>query len=319
MIWISFIIAAIVVVYAAIKLNEYGDQISRQTAMSGAMVGGLLIAGATSLPELTTSVTAVYVDNVDIAVGNMVGSNVFNVLILAAVDLYYRKQQAFNQLESRQHIPSILFGIALTVTIIIAMLVDNSITLFNIGIEMFILVGLYILSVKLFEEEEPDEDVIVDEKRMSTRKVIQFFIMSAVTVLIAGSVLSITGDLIAEQTGINSSFVGSVLIAASTSLPELVAVIAAYKLANYAIAAGSILGSNLFNLLLLAFTDAFYQTGPILQGVSTSIITTATLSLGMMIILLFILMRQAKTSMIRYTLPAILIVIIYLGVSYMTF
>ncbi|NIK12978.1 sodium:calcium antiporter [Alkalibacillus almallahensis] len=319
MVWISFLIAAILVVYAAIKLNVYGDQISQQTTMSGAMVGGLLIAGATSLPELTTSVTAVYVDNVNIAVGNMLGSNVFNLLILAGVDLYYRKRQAFNLQDSRQHIPSILFGIALTTTVIIAMLIDDSLTIFNIGIEMFILVLLYIISVKLFESEEPDEEILQSDERLPLNKVIRFFVISAFTVLVAGSVLSITGDIIAEQTGINSSFVGSVLIAASTSLPELVAVIAAYKLANYAIAAGSILGSNLFNLLLLAFTDAFYQKGAILQGVSFSLVTMGVLSLVMMLMMLYVLMRENKPSMIRYTWPSIVIVILYFIVSYLTF
>ncbi|MDQ0353028.1 cation:H+ antiporter [Alkalibacillus filiformis] len=318
-IYISFTLAAILVVFAAIKLNEYGDQISRQTAMSGAMVGGLLIAGATSLPELTTSVTAVYIDNVDIAVGNMLGSNVFNLLIIASVDLYYRKLKAFNTVEPNNHFSPIIFGIILTSTVTIAMVLDLGFSIFNIGFEMYILVALYIISVKLFESEEPEEPVEQYGDVTPTHKVIRYFIFSAIAVLLAGSVLSISGDLLAAQTGINSSFVGSVLIAASTSLPELVAVIAAYKIGNYAIAVGSILGSNLFNLLLLAFTDAFYQQGPILQGVSYSMIVIAALSLVMMLFTLYMLMRSPTQSTFKYIIPSIAIIAIYLIVSYITF
>ncbi|WP_017186271.1 sodium:calcium antiporter [Alkalibacillus haloalkaliphilus] len=318
-VYISFTLAAIFVVFAAIKLNEYGDQISRQTAMSGAMVGGLLIAGATSLPELTTSVTAVYIDNVDIAVGNMLGSNVFNLLILASVDLYYRKKKAFNVIEPNSHLTPIIFGVILTTTVIIAMVLNLGFSIFNIGFEMYILVALYIVSVKLFESEEPEEQVEQKADVTPIHKVIRYFIYSAIAVLLAGSVLSISGDLLAAQTGINSSFVGSVLIAASTSLPELVAVIAAYKIGNYAIAIGSILGSNLFNLLLLAFTDAFYQQGPILQGVSFSMMIIASLSLVMMLITLYMLMRKRTYSTILYVVPSIIIISIYCSVSYMIF
>lgn len=67
----------------------------------------------------------------------------------------------------------------------------------------------------------------------------------------------------------NASFVGSVLIAASTSLPELVTVVVAFRMANYAMAAGSILGSNIFNLMLLVVTDAFYRESAILQGIKS--------------------------------------------------
>ncbi|GAA0467952.1 sodium:calcium antiporter [Alkalibacillus silvisoli] len=319
LVYISFFLAAAIVVFAAIKLNDYGDQISKQTAMSGAMVGGLLIAGATSLPELTTSVTAVYIDNVDIAVGNMLGSNVFNLLILAFVDLFYRKKQVFNQLNTNNFLPSTIFGIALTSIAIGAMILDYQITLFNIGFEMFILVGLYMISVKLFEQEEARDEIKGQSNSTPLNKVIRYFVFSAIIVLIAGSILSISGDLLAEQTGINSSFVGSVLIAASTSLPELVAVIAAYKIGNYAIAIGAILGSNLFNLLLLAFTDAFYQQGPILQGVSSSMIIIAFLSLVMMLITLYMLMRSPAKKVVKYIAPSLFTIVIYLVVSYIIF
>ncbi|WP_188207963.1 sodium:calcium antiporter [Alkalibacillus aidingensis] len=321
MVYIVFIIAAVFVVYGAIQLNKYGDVISQKSAMSGAMVGTVLIAGATSLPELTTSVTAVYIDNVDIAVGNMLGSNVFNLLIIALIDFIYRRKRAFDHVNSSHQLPAALFGVVMTLIVIVALIWDYNVSIFNIGIEMFVLVALYIVCVKLFDQEEPalEADELIENEDISLKKAIRYFVFSAIAVLVAGSILSISGDLLAVQTGMNSSFVGSVLIAAATSLPELVAVIAAFKIANYAMAIGSILGSNLFNLLLIAFTDAFYQKGPILQGASPSMIATASLSLGMMVITLFMLIRKQTKNLITYALPPMIIIITYIVVSYQIF
>ncbi len=318
-----FVLAAAIVVFAAVQLNKYGDVISEKSTMSGAMVGGLLIAGATSLPELTTSLTAVYIDNPDIAVGNMLGSNVFNLLILASVDLFYRKRHGFNQLRSSEQVPSVIAGIIFTGLVVVAILWNETPSIFDIGLEMYLLVIGYIIVLKMFDgNPEGTADESVAESRninITLKRAVVNFILFALIVFASGSVLSITGDRLAEISGMNSSFVGSVLIAASTSLPELVTVVVAFRMANYAMAAGSILGSNLFNLMLLVVTDAFYRESAILQGTSPSMIWTALLGVLMMIVMLYILMRKDKQTNIGYAWPSILIVMMYLVLSYMIF
>ncbi|WP_027964725.1 sodium:calcium antiporter [Halalkalibacillus halophilus] len=321
MVYITFTLAAILVVLAAVKLNKYGDLISQKSTLSGAMVGTVLIAGATSLPELTTSITAVYIDNVDIAVGNMLGSNVFNLLILAAVDFVYRRRQAFNLVVSKQHLPSIWAGFILTGLVIAALFWENNWELFNVGVEMFVLVAIYIVFVKTFDrsEEVEDEEILAENSSLTLKKSIQRFSLASFVVLVAGTALAVSGDMLAEMTGMNSSFVGSVLIAASTSLPELVAVAAAYQVANYAIAVGSILGSNLFNLMLLAITDVFYQKGAILQVASSSNMLVGLLSFAMMAVTVYILKRGRTERVWTYALPSVVIIVMYFVVSYMLF
>lgn len=92
MVFIWFIVAVIVTVLAAVKISTYADAISRLSSFGSLLIGTFLLAGATSLPEVTTSITAVYLDNPDMAVGNVLGSNIFNIGILATFLLIYRKK-----------------------------------------------------------------------------------------------------------------------------------------------------------------------------------------------------------------------------------
>ncbi|MYL35172.1 sodium:calcium antiporter [Pontibacillus yanchengensis] len=319
MIILSFSISAIVVIIAAIYLNQFGDVISKKTSLSGAAVGTFLIAGATSLPEVTTSITAVYIDNADIAVGNMLGSNVFNLLIIAVMDVMYRKQRLFQAVSARANIPTATIGLLFMITLIVALIRPGTIELFNIGIEMFVIFVLYFTYV-MFTSSSGEQDEDVPEKDYTKQNAIVGFIIAAVVVFISGSVLSISGDRLAQVTGMNASFVGSILIAAATSLPELVAVLAAIRYSNYSIAIGSILGSNLFNIQILALTDVFYRREPILKAVATSNLYTACLGIFMTLVVMYSLLRTNKKQHTWvYTAPSILMVVVYIVVSYMLF
>ncbi|MEI5906786.1 sodium:calcium antiporter [Bacillus spongiae] len=320
MLYAVFILAAIVVVGGAIYLNQFGDVISKKSSLNGAMVGTFLIAGATSLPELTTSITAVYIDNPDIAVGNMLGSNVFNLLILAIVDIIYRRRRLFQNVNHQGNIPSALIGLVFLGIIIASLIIPESVNIFGVGLEMFIIVALYFITVKFITKGDSDELEDTSSNDLSLNKAVVGFIISAIVVFVAGSLLSISGDQLAVATGMNASFVGSFLIAASTSLPEFVTVLAAFKLANYNMAIGSILGSNLFNIQLLALTDALYRKGPILSAVDSSHVFIAILGFVMTIVMIYLLIRPAKSmSQLRYTTPSFLIAVLYLVVSYVLF
>ncbi|MFC7063157.1 sodium:calcium antiporter [Halobacillus seohaensis] len=321
MVYLIFLLAAIVVVIAAIRLNTFGDIISKKSRLSGAAVGTFLIAGATSLPELTTSITAVYIDNPDIAVGNMIGSNVFNLLILAVVDIIYRRRRLFQRVGYKQHLPSAIMGLAFMVIVISSLLIPGSPELFGVGIEMVVIVLLYVLMVRFIsnDEEESSSEVAATSKDYSLKAAVVGFIVLALIVFGAGSVLSISGDQLAQVSGLDSGFVGSFLIAASTSLPELVTVLAAFKMANYGMAVGSILGSNLFNMQLLAFTDLLYRDGAILAAAGNSHVFIASLAVFMTLAIIYLLLRPSTTSQWRYAVPSLVMSFVYVVVSYILF
>lgn len=321
MLYVWFLLFAALVVFAAVKLNHYGEVIQQKSSLSGMMVGTFLLAGATSLPELTTSMTAVWIDNPDIAVGNMLGSNVFNLLILAVFDLFYRRRKMFERV-SENHRYSAILGIVLFVVVAGGLLMPNMVEVFGIGLDMLIVFGLYFLGIKWLSKhgEEPGaEEAGGEQSDLTLRHGVIGFAVAALVTFGAGSLLAITGDKIAVATGMNASFVGSFLIAATTSLPELVTVYTAFRMANYDMAMGSILGSNLFNLMLLALTDVFYRDSAITQAVSSAHMLTTVLGMVMGGVVLYSIFRKEVSGTWRYVLPSLITTAIYFITSYVMY
>ena len=333
MIYILFGLAAIVTILAAIELSNNADVLSGRTSLGGLFVGTVLLGGATSLPEVTTSISSVLIANPDIAVGNMLGSNMFNIFIIACFDVYYRKIRFFHS-SNRGHLYTAGLGLILSTMTLIAMVSKLNIMLFGIGLDSFLIaivygIGMYVISI--VSEGLPDNqmtDLDFDQKEVNNSKsrkttnirqaVLNFF-LAAVVIMIAGTLLSIFGDKIAEVTGLGSTFVGSFLLAATTSLPEAVAVFIALRLRNINIAIGSILGSNIFNMLILMGTDIVYRNGPILSNVaSTHEITAITVTILSILVMISIL-RKHVISTISYVIPSLLIIIGYFVATYLIF
>ncbi|UOE93159.1 sodium:calcium antiporter [Alkalihalobacillus sp. LMS39] len=329
MVFLLFFICAVVTVITAIKLSTYADVLSEKSALGGMLVGTVLLAGATSLPEVTTSVSAIVLNNPDIAIGNVLGSNMFNILIIACFDLYYRKQQFFNG-AAKEHIYTATVGFLLAITAFSALIVQINIEIFHIGLDtltilLIYIVGMFIIakitkyenSIKPIPPKEEEEKH--NTNAISLKRAIIGFVIAAIVILAAGSLLTITGDRIAVITGLGSSFVGSFLIAATTSLPEAVSVLIAIQLRNYNLAIGSILGSNLFNMIILAGTDVIYRPGAILSYVAPVHLITATAISVLSIILLYSIGRKTSRSSFTYMLPSILLVVVYFISSYLIF
>ena len=328
MVFVIFILAAVVTVYAAIKLSEYADVISSKTAMGGMMVGTLLLAGATSLPEVSTSFSAAVIGNADIAVGNMLGSNLFNLFILAGFDFLLRKRRILARAE-KDHIYTALLGIFLTVLVILALWLRLDVSIFGVGLDAIIIaafyaVGMFLIS-KLPKLETETDPVVTDEEpdnpsaSLSPKAAIVRFVIAAIVILAAGTALSITGDQIAIITGIGSSFIGTFLIAAATSLPEAISVFVALRLNNVNMAVGAIFGSNIFNMVLLAVSDPVYTSGTIISAVSGSHMIIAVGVLVMMLLVLSSLFRKKTVSTISYAIPSAIVIVVYFIASYVNF
>ncbi|MDQ0298823.1 cation:H+ antiporter [Salibacterium salarium] len=329
MLFFIFALAAIFTVISAVKLSTYADVISFKSKWGGLMVGTILLAGATSLPEVTTSLTAVFLDNPDIAVGNVLGSNMFNLLIIATFDLYYRKEKLFSRTDM-SHAYTASLGIMLSALALIAFFLRTDLAILGIGVDsLFILityiVGISIINRKTKEDALAQTAAVNEENQISPSSAIslkhaQFgFLIAAIVILGSGSLLTISGDEIAVQTGLGSSFIGSFLIAASTSLPEAVAVLIALQLQNHNLALGSILGSNLFNMILLAISDIAYLSGPIIAASNQVHQITAGAVTLLAAIVLFSVLRGRKQFFRLYTWPSVLLVVVYFITSFFIF
>ena len=329
MVFLIFILAGIVTVIASIKLSQYADVMSEKTAMGGMMVGTLLLAGATSLPEVSTSFSAAYIGNADIAVGNMIGSNLFNLFILAAFDFVLRKREILQRAE-KDHIYTALLGILLTVLVMLSLWLRLDVSVLGIGLDALIIGITYVIGMFLISrlpklsneiEAEIDEDEPINPSGSLTAKAAIFrFIIAALVILAAGTALSVTGDRIAIITGIGSSFIGSFLVAAVTSLPEAISVFIALRLNNVNMAVGAILGSNIFNMIILALSDPVYRDGNLISAATpgaTMIIATGVLAMSLLI--LYTLLRKKTLSIAAYAWPSAIIIVIYFAASYLNF
>lgn len=329
MVFVIFILAAALTVFASIKLSQYADVISSKTAMGGMMVGTLLLAGATSLPEVSTSFSAAAIGNADIAVGNMIGSNLFNLFILAGFDFLLRRRRILNR-ASRDNIYTSLLGILLTVLVILSLWLRLDTQILGVGLDALIIAITYIVGMVVINKLpslDPEAEAIVESEEepenpsasLSPKAAIVRFIVAALVILAAGTALSITGDQIAIITGIGSSFIGSFLIAAATSLPEAISVFVALRLSNVNMAVGAILGSNIFNMIILALSDPVYTAGPIMLDVSGANMIIAVGVLIMSLLALYSLYRKKSASVFYYALPSVIILIVYFAASYMNF
>jgi cation:H+ antiporter len=326
--FVYFILAAIVTVLTAVKLSQYADVISEKTAMGGMMVGTLLLAGATSLPEISTSFSAAAIGNADIAVGNMIGSNLFNLFILAAFDFLLRRRRILERAE-KDHIYTSLLGLLLTVLVILALWLRFDASVLGIGLDAWIIAITYVLgmlAINKLPKPETDGKPASEEDEsanpsasLSAKAAISRFIIAAVIILGAGTALSVTGDQIAVITGIGSSFIGSFLIAATTSLPEAISIFIALRLGNVNMAVGAALGSNVFNMIILALSDPVYTAGPILSAVSNSHLIIASGVLLMSLLGLFSLTQKKTLSDFKYALPSLVAIAIYFIATYLNF
>ncbi len=290
LLWLGFIACAAVIVYSGTRLSKYGDIIAEKTGLGRAWIGIVLMASVTSLPELVTGITSVTYANVpDIAVGDVLGSCVFNMFILAFLDAFY-KPMPISTKANQGHVLSAGFGILLLSSVALSLYAHNYIpSIYWIGLYSLFNFMIYILAMRLifyYEKrqiskylEEVAIETVYDD--ISTGNAILHYTINAIFVIAAAVFLPGIGKGIAEITGLGQTFVGNIFIAMSTSLPEVVVSFAAIKMGIIDLAVGNLLGSNVFNVLILALDDFFFTRGPILSFAAPHHIISAVSAVAM--------------------------------------
>ncbi|HET8710823.1 MAG TPA: hypothetical protein VFM32_05575 [Spongiibacteraceae bacterium] len=277
LIWIQFAACAALIVYAGAALSRYGDIIADKTGLSGNWVGLILLATVTSLPELATGASAVTVANApNIAVGDVLGSCVFNLMLLVVLDFLHR-EESFYRRASQGHILSAAFGIVLIGLAGASILFAQHSALISfrhIGIYVPIFIILYFAAgraIFFYQRDHITEDVEESASRYPDTTLMQALArygLSATIVVAAGIWLPFIGTELADAMHWQKSFVGTMFIAGATSLPELSVTVAALRLRALDMAIASLLGSNLFDIVILAIDDLLYKQGPLLAHVS---------------------------------------------------
>ncbi|MEN7972215.1 MAG: hypothetical protein ABFR47_00105 [Verrucomicrobiota bacterium] len=285
---ISFAATAAVVVLAGIRLSIYGDALGDRTGLGSGLVGLVFLAAVTSLPELVVSLTSVIqctdpLHGADLATGNMLGSNIFNLLILALAALLFPYKFDPGKLES-SHTDSTVYGLILLVVFAAAFFVAGKTGFLAPGLHCSWGVLLLPIAYAVFlrrehrqQKETPPDDHLPSEQVLAHLPASRFYgVLGGLCLLIIGGgiMLSILGSRMAlppEQGGfgLEASLIGTIFLAISTSLPELVISFASVRMGFLDMAIGNVLGSNMFNLLIIFAADVAMRGGSLLHHASS--------------------------------------------------
>lgn len=283
---LEFVALAAVVALAGMYLARSADQIAEITRLGRLLIGSVLLAAATSLPELTVDLAAVRQGMPDLAAGDLFGSSLMNLLILAILDLAHRSGGKMLSREAAAHALSATSSIALTTLAGMAILTAPRLPGFSflgIGIWSWGILVAYLLGVRL----------IFLDQRVSARAAAQaaeaasankagkqqlnppmwkpavVFSMAALVLFLAGPRLAYVAGQLADLSGLGKTFVGTTLVAICTSLPELVASITALRMKSFDLVIGNVFGSNAFNMILFVPLDAAHP-GSLFADISPS-------------------------------------------------
>jgi cation:H+ antiporter len=320
--WLQFAALTGVIVFAGSNLSKYGDVIAEKTGMGRTWVGLVLMASVTSLPELITGISSVAIfDLPNIAIGDVFGSCMFNLLILAGLDAL----SGSIPISARVHQGHVLtgsFAVLLLGIAAISVTAGGHLPAIGwIGAETIVFFAVYAIAMRtlfLFEKKRIAAFVhqVTEDSRYSSislRRAYLRYACNAALVVGAATYLPYVGDQIAQATGLGRTFVGSIFVAVTTSLPELVVSITALRLGAADLVFGNLLGSNLFNIAILAVDDLLYFKAPLLTTAAPGHIVTVNAAITMTAIALIGLTYQAGKKRFLFAWDSLAIVSVYLS------
>lgn len=268
---LQFILSALIIVIAGTFLTKSADRIAEVSGWGKLFVGSLLLAGATSAPELMVDLKSVQLNLPDLAVGDLLGSSLSNLLILATLDFAFPsafRRTVFSPTFLHHSISAVL-SIILTAIVGIGISSKFETTFLGISIFSWAIVIVYFFGLRLIYKDgtkESNSSAILNKQKdilpkNSQQLLLAFlgYIISALMIFVAAPYLVSSADQLARISGLGHSFIGTTLVALSTSLPELVATVAAFRLGAPDLALGNIFGSNAFNMILFVPLELMYQ------------------------------------------------------------
>ena len=325
MIWVKFILSILIIFFSGKKIAKYGDIIASKTGLGGVWIGLILLAFITSLPELFNGVSAVIlVREPDLTVGNLLGANAFNLLNLALLDIAHQNGSLL-VMTSRIHRLTGWFSLALVLVVAASIFISRQFYAMDIGwIGWYtpIIIFLYFVFVRkifLLERSHPShrETNPAYEKESIGRTYI-YFSVSAYFIIGAGIWLALIGDEIALTYGLGRSFVGSLLLAFATTLPEFTVSFTAMRMGATDMAIANMIGSNLFNMTIIPIDDLLYLKSPVLAAVSEGHLITA-LAVILMTIIFITGLRFKSRRFLRLSWWNSVTIVLFLLSAYFSF
>jgi cation:H+ antiporter len=277
--FVIFVIAMGVLIWGADVIIGQSERIALKFKIPEFIIGATLIALGTSLPEMAASIAASYNGKPDIAIANVIGSNILNItLVLATVFLISKKINP-----SRDFFAKDSTWALVPVLVFILMIFDGIISRFD-AVLLLLLMGAYLLFLlqdakNIPELEEHDEE---DESEFSWLKVVPFLLLGFILVIVGAHFTVESASEIARTFGISEWVIGIIMISLGTSLPELVVSVSAAVKGKVDMAIGNIIGSNMANTTVVLGAAALVHPMPVnasayMFDITTMIIATLLL------------------------------------------
>ncbi len=269
--FVIFVIAMGVLIWGADLLINQSERIALKFKIPEFIIGATLIALGTSLPEMAASIAASMNGKPDIAIANVIGSNILNItLVLATVFIISKKINP-----SRDFFAKDSTWALVPVLVFILMIFDGMISRFDAAL-LLLLMGAYLLFLLHDAKNIPEEDMEdFDESTFSWTKVIPFLFAGFILVIVGAHFTVESASEIAKDFGVSEWIIGIIMISLGTSLPELVVSISAAMRGKVDMAIGNIIGSNMANTTVVLGAAAL--TSPMAINASAYIFDIATM------------------------------------------
>jgi cation:H+ antiporter len=329
-----FALGALVIWVAGTRLARYADAVAERTGTGRAFIGALLLGGITSLPEIATTITASAIGNAALAVNNLFGGVAMQVAVLAAVDVIVRGRALTARVDGAV---VLLQGALLVVilTLAAAAIAVGDVSFAGVGVWTTAILVASIGAFFLIHRHRSTSPggwrvtptpADVDEKARaqdhahglapaagSTRALVAKIVAAGAAILVAGILVARTGDVLAEQSGLGASFMGVLLVAVATSLPEASTTIAAVRLGQYEMAFSNIFGANILDLAVLFLADAVFVGAPVLSEVGRFSLTAALLGILLTGVFLAGLIERRERVVLAAGVDSHVVLAVYLG------
>lgn len=304
--WLQLLATAALILLASNFLAKSADVIALRTGLGRSFIGVVLLATATSLPELGTGVSAItLVDATDLAVGDVFGSNLFNLFIIGLLDIFWRNSGTpiLSIVTTNSVFIGMLGILVITITVLAVYshehLPEGALTGWYVSPFTIILLVVFLVSMYLMyrvtRSGEQSEASAEDYESESLLRSSLVYLLAAAVIFGSAVWLARTGEGIAHAMNWEASFVGTQFLAFSTSLPELAASIAALRINAPELAITNVLGSNLFNMgFILTIDDLALVGSPLWSSISSIHVATAVFAIIMTCVILIGLMARNR-------------------------
>ena len=336
LLWLIFAGCAAAVWFAGIRLSDMTDILATRFGFGEAFGGLIVLALVTNLPEIAITVSAALHHNLELAIGNILGGIAIQTVVLVVLDefglgksdpLTYRAASLVLVLEG-------LMVITVLTLVVIGNQFDASVIYFGVSpvdatIAVVWIVGIYMIGKARTNlpwheqgaapggQKEPRGHSVTKrfeaarKQGLRTPRLIAVFIFCSLVTLIAGVGLEVTGESIAQHTGMTGVLFGATILAAATALPEISTGLAAMELHDYQMAIGDIFGGNAFLPVLFLVATTLSGKSVLPQAQRTDIYLTGLAILLTVIYICGLIFRQRK-QILRMGIDSFLVLLVYL-------